>query len=505
VSNTAPTLASISPARATAGAGDTALTLAGSGFAPGAAVQFGGVALTPDPATATATSLTVTVPQALLADPRTVAVTVTNTGPGGGISASQTFTVAAPASAPAQASVAPSALVFSEQQIGSASESRQVTMTNGGGSALAVSSVTIVGANPGDFTLTFNTCVGNIPAGGSCFVGVRFAPVAASARAAILSIADSTAGSPQTAVLTGNGTAPPASPAPQATVTASAQGSGTVSPVGTTSYTVGGQATYAASASAGQIFLGWTLDGTSVGYASPLTFTVDANKTLVATFAARPTFNDIPSTAPDYEAITRLAALGIINPRGADGAGNFQPGRAVARAEVAAFIARLYGWDKEFHANPFPDRCDPAQPSICIDDALWNAVAALRDYGVVGGYTDPDTCASAGTSAPCYLPRDEVSRLQVVSIVERAFTKAPEQRPTGSWNRLPAVPGQYANIPDSGTQRSDLATYRQNAGPIPGQADDGQFPDPTGTASRRFIIQVLWQAYAAQFGVDQVP
>jgi hypothetical protein len=37
-----------------------ALTLAGSGFAPGATVQFGGSALTPDPASATATSLTVT-------------------------------------------------------------------------------------------------------------------------------------------------------------------------------------------------------------------------------------------------------------------------------------------------------------------------------------------------------------------------------------------------------------------------------------------------------------
>ena len=140
-----------------------------------------------------------------------------------------------------------------------------------------------------------------------------------------------------------------------------------------------------------------------------------------------------------------------------------------------------------------------------MDDELWNTVAALADYGVVGGDTDAATCAALGTTAPCYLPRENILRVQVVGIVARAFTKAPDLRPIGFWDRLAAVTSQYTNVPDAGTQRSDLATYRANAGPIPGQASDGTFPDPNGAASRRFVIEALFQAYSSVYGVITVP
>jgi len=140
-----------------------------------------------------------------------------------------------------------------------------------------------------------------------------------------------------------------------------------------------------------------------------------------------------------------------------------------------------------------------------VDDELWNTVAALADYGVVGGDTDAATCAALGTTAPCYLPRENILRVQVVGIVARAFTKAPDLRPIGFWDRLAAVTSQYTNVPDAGTQRSDLATYRANAGPVPGQTSDAQFPIPTAASSRRFVVEVLWQAYSARFGVDRVP
>ena len=68
-----------------------------------------------------------------------------------------------------------------------------------------------------------------------------------------------------------------------------------------------------------------------------------------------------------------------------------------------------------------------------------------------------------------------------------------------------AAPDQYTNVPDTGTQRCDLATYRANAGAIPGQANDGTFPDPTGAATRRFIIEVLFQAYSKVYSGDNVP
>jgi hypothetical protein len=64
---------------------------------------------------------------------------------------------------------------------------------------------------------------------------------------------------------------------------------------------------------------------------------------------------------------------------------------------------------------------------------------------------------------------------------------------------------QYTNGSNSLTQRSDLATYRTNAGPVPGQASDTAFPDPEGAGARRFVIEVLYQAFNAEYSVDRVP
>ncbi len=508
VTNPVPTLTGRAPTGATAGAGDTALTLTGTGFAPGATIDFGGATLTPTAGNISATTIVVTVPANLLTTARVVAVTVTNPGPGGGTSGALTFTIAAPAPGTPQASLAPTSLAFGARQVGTASDSQQATLTNGGGSPLTIAGVTLTGAHPGDFAVTFNTCAGSAPAGGSCVVGVRFAPTAAGDRAATLQIADNAAGSPQTVALsgTGTGTAPPARPISQAVVTASATGQGSVTPAGSTSYATGSAATYAAVPAAGQTFTGWTLDGRYVGYASPLTFTVNGTRTLVATFVATPSFSDIGSLgAADQRMIAFLAALGIVNPQGVNGSGQFRPTADVKRAEAAAFVARVFGWQKEFHANTFPDKCDPANTGNCIDDELWDNVAALKDYGIVGGYTDSATCTGAGTTAPCYLPRDVVQRVQVVSIVARAFTRTPDLRPTGFWDRLPGNPNQYTDVPDTGTQRSDLTTYRANVGTVPGQTSDATFGNPSGNGSRLYVIQVLYAAFNAQFGTDRVP
>ncbi len=114
----------------------------------------------------------------------------------------------------------------------------------------------------------------------------------------------------------------------------------------------GSTATYTATATDGQVFVGWTLDGTYVGYAPTLTFAVGANRALVAAFVARPAFADVPPSDPDYQAITMLAALGIVNPQGVNGSGQFRPLDTVARAEVAAFVARTFGWQRATHKKP---------------------------------------------------------------------------------------------------------------------------------------------------------
>jgi len=49
----------------------------------------------------------------------------------------------------------------------------------------------------------------------------------------------------------------------------------------------------------------------------------------------------------------------------------FEPSNPVLRAQVAALIGRTLGFTAAPPAgNPFPDRCDPANPSNCIDDEL---------------------------------------------------------------------------------------------------------------------------------------
>jgi len=56
------------------------------------------------------------------------------------------------------------------------------------------------------------------------------------------------------------------------------------------------------------VFTGWTIDGTFRGWATTLALTMDAPHSVLATFAARPRFGDLPPGPPPYEAITQLAS-----------------------------------------------------------------------------------------------------------------------------------------------------------------------------------------------------
>jgi hypothetical protein len=79
-----PTLSSISPSAILTGAGDTVITVTGSGFASGATVQLGGTALTTS--YTSPSTLTATVPSASAASLGWAPVTVSNPSPGGGLS-----------------------------------------------------------------------------------------------------------------------------------------------------------------------------------------------------------------------------------------------------------------------------------------------------------------------------------------------------------------------------------------------------------------------------------
>jgi hypothetical protein len=102
-----------------------------------------------------------------------------------------------------------SPVMFPSTTQGVASSPMVFTVTNSGNAVLNISTVSISGANAGDFALSMNTCNGaNVAASGTCTVNVTFTPGGIGARTATFQVADNAAASPQSVALTGTGTAP---------------------------------------------------------------------------------------------------------------------------------------------------------------------------------------------------------------------------------------------------------------------------------------------------------
>jgi sugar lactone lactonase YvrE len=143
-------------------------------------------------------------------------------------SATTTVTMNAPQSVTANfsaislaAALRPVALSFTATT-GTPSAAQTATLSNTGNVPLAITSITIAGADPGDFSQT-NNCGSSLVAGSSCSIYVTFTPAAASTYTATLTVADNAAGSPQTTALSGTGSAPDynvSSSTPSQTVTA---------------------------------------------------------------------------------------------------------------------------------------------------------------------------------------------------------------------------------------------------------------------------------------------
>jgi hypothetical protein len=101
-------------------------------------------------------------------------------------------------------SLSASSINFGTETVGKTSAPNTLTLTNTAQTTLSIQSITITGANPGDFAQT-NTCGSAVAGGATCTVSVTFTPAKKGSRSALLSIADSGGGSPQTVSLTGTG------------------------------------------------------------------------------------------------------------------------------------------------------------------------------------------------------------------------------------------------------------------------------------------------------------
>jgi sugar lactone lactonase YvrE len=94
-------------------------------------------------------------------------------------------------------------LSFGNQAVKTSSSAQTVTLNNIGAATLTITSFN----STGDFSQT-NTCGSSVAAGGSCTISVIFAPTTSGSRSGTISLSDNAAGSPQTVVLTGTGSAP---------------------------------------------------------------------------------------------------------------------------------------------------------------------------------------------------------------------------------------------------------------------------------------------------------
>jgi hypothetical protein len=100
---------------------------------------------------------------------------------------------------------ASSATFFSPVALGQTTNAKTVTLTNLGTASLSISSISLSGANPADFSES-NNCGSSLAAGANCTISVTFHPKAIGTRTASVLIADNGAGGPQTIPLKGTGT-----------------------------------------------------------------------------------------------------------------------------------------------------------------------------------------------------------------------------------------------------------------------------------------------------------
>ena len=107
----------------------------------------------------------------------------------------------------AGASLSPSNVSFSNQNVGSSSAPLTVRLSNTGTGALSIFSIWLSGANATDFAMT-TTCGSSLGAGASCGVSLTFSPSAAGLRAASLTVNDSAPSSSQTTAISGTGSTP---------------------------------------------------------------------------------------------------------------------------------------------------------------------------------------------------------------------------------------------------------------------------------------------------------
>jgi hypothetical protein len=109
------------------------------------------------------------------------------------------------------ATFAPGNLSFGTTAVGSSGSPQTTTLTNVGAGPLALTGVSVGGADAGDFSQT-NNCPSSLAQGASCAINVTFSPTAVGTRTAVIKVGDSGAPKLADVALKGTGKAAAVSP-----------------------------------------------------------------------------------------------------------------------------------------------------------------------------------------------------------------------------------------------------------------------------------------------------
>src|SRR5579884_1486611 len=108
------------------------------------------------------------------------------------------------------ATLNPTSLTYPSQTAQTTSPPQTITLTNSGDSNLQITSTTITGANPTDFTIQNTTCPQTLTPTATCTITITFTPTTSGTRTATLTLQDNASDTPQTVTLTGTGAGPDA-------------------------------------------------------------------------------------------------------------------------------------------------------------------------------------------------------------------------------------------------------------------------------------------------------
>jgi len=238
-----------------------------------------------------------------------------------------------------QAVLSPNPLAFPSTTVGAAATALPMTLSNPGTSALTISGISVTGTNASSFRQT-NNCPASLAAGATCTINVVFTPASAASLTAAISIADNATGSPQSAPITGTGTAPlipqaVLTPNPLAFASTTINTSATPLPMtlsnpGNTALAISSIAVTGANASS---FGQTNTCGASLAAGASCTITVGFTPTSAATFTAAIAVTDNAAGSPQSAAITGIGSAGSYTVSSSNPSQSVQPG-AVAQFSI---------------------------------------------------------------------------------------------------------------------------------------------------------------------------